>query len=99
METEPLPVSEPSGPPDDTSPVRPKVRSRSSVSTLSATLALALACLPFMGSRSTYEDAPWGDSRVPIDKGRRAEKSAITLGKAEAKRQRKAEKRKTLLKA
>lgn len=44
--------------------------------------------------RGTRKDVDWwGDANEPINTGRRAEKDAAALAKAEAKRERKAKKR------
>ena len=61
--------------------------------------ALAMASLPvntapvLMIKRGIYDDDQWAKAQEPYDAGRRAEKDAAALAKAEAKRQRKAAKR------
>ena len=61
--------------------------------------ALALATLPSLQApvlqvkRRMHDDDLWAMKPDPDDRGRRAEKDAIALAKAEAKRQRKAAKR------
>lgn len=61
--------------------------------------ALAMASLPVNAApvlkikRGMYDDDLWAKTPEPYDAGRRAEKDAIALAKAEAKRQRKAAKR------
>ena len=61
--------------------------------------ALAMASLPVNTApmlkikRGMYDDDLWAKPPEPYDAGRRAEKDAIALAKAEAKRQRKAAKR------
>lgn len=60
---------------------------------VAAVLAMAMSSMPVVtvGKR---KDVDWlGDRSEPINTGRRAEKDAAALAKAEAKRQRKAEKR------
>lgn len=106
METEPPPVSEPVGSPDDIPPVRPKVRGRSSALNLPSVLAVALASLPLPITIATHrnrEVGGWDDRleerQILVNNGRRTEKDAIALTKAETKRQRKVEKRKAQLKA
>ncbi len=61
--------------------------------------ALAMASLPrntapvLLIKRGIYDDDQWAKAQEPYDAGRRAEKDAAALAKAEAKRQRKAAKR------
>jgi len=55
--------------------------------------ALAVASLPVLRVGTRREVDWWGDRKEPDNRGRRAEKDAIALAKAEAKRQRKAAKR------
>ena len=54
---------------------------------------LALAAIPMLSSQDGRTATDWwGDRQLPINNGRRAEKDAAALAKAEAKRQRKADK-------
>ena len=54
---------------------------------------LALAAIPILSTHDGRTAADWwGDRKLPDDRGRRAEKGAAALAKAEAKRQRKADK-------
>lgn len=59
---------------------------------LAAMLAMT-ASLPTVQAGTRREVDWWGDRKEPDNRGRRAEKDAIALEKAEAKRQRKAAKR------
>ena len=64
--------------------------------TLAAMLAMTAAMpgLPVLELRRRRDDGPlWPMKPPPDDRGRRTEKDAIALAKAEAKRQRKAAKR------
>lgn len=60
---------------------------------IAAALALAAASLPVVQVGTRREVDWWSDRKEPDNRGRRAEKDAIALAKAEAKRQRKAAKR------
>lgn len=54
---------------------------------------LALAAIPMISAQAGRTATNWwGDRKLPDDRGRRAEKDAAALAKAEAKRQRKADK-------
>ena len=66
------------------------MRSRSLA--LAAMLAMT-ACIPTVQAGTRREVDWWGDRKEPDNRGRRAEKDAAALAKAEAKRQRKAAKR------
>ena len=59
---------------------------------LAAILAMT-ASLPTVQVGTRREVDLWGDRKEPDNRGRRAEKDAAALAKAEAKRQRKAAKR------
>lgn len=61
---------------------------------LAAILAMT-ASLPAVQVGTRREVDLWGDREEPDNRGRRAEKDASALAKAEAKRQRKAAKRAT----
>ena len=63
------------------------------IHSLAIAAAMALAGLPIVQSGSRREVVFWGDRREPINTGRREEKDAAAIAKAEAKRQRKAQKR------
>lgn len=67
------------------------MRGRSSLA-LAAILAMT-ASLPTVQVGTRREIDWWGDRKEPDNRGRRAEKDAAALAKAEAKRQRKAAKR------
>ena len=67
------------------------MRGRSSLA-LAAMLAIT-ANLPTVQAGTRREVDWWGDRKEPDNRGRRAEKNAAALAKAEAKRQRKAAKR------
>jgi len=60
---------------------------------LMAALAPLIAGMPEIPGARTREPDWWGDRQEPDNRGRRAEKDAAALAKAEAKRQRKAAKR------
>ena len=60
---------------------------------LMAALAPLIAGMPEIPRGRTREPDWWGDRQEPDNRGRRAEKDAAALAKAEAKRQRKAAKR------
>lgn len=65
---------------------------------LAAVLAMAMSSLPVVTVGKRKEVDWWGDRNEPINTGRRAEKDAAALEKAEAKRQRKAEKQRMRMK-
>ena len=67
------------------------MRGRSSLA-LAAMLAIT-ASLPTVQVGARRKVDWWGDRKEPDNRGRRAEKDAAALAKAEAKRQRKAAKR------
>ena len=70
------------------------MRSRAGLLMAALAMTAAMPGLPVLEVRKLREDEPlWPMKPDPDDRGRRAEKDAIALAKAEAKRQRRAAKR------
>jgi len=70
------------------------MRSRAGLLMAALAMTAAIPGLPVLEVRRSREDDPlWPMKPDPDNRGRRAEKDAIALAKAEAKRQRKAAKR------
>ena len=84
-------------PADEGRPVKPHRSGRGQHSlALAAILAMASSIPSVQVGRSREFDW-WGDRQEPINTGRRAEKDAAALAKAEAKRKRKMAKRATAM--
>ena len=82
---------------DDGRPVKPH-RSGGVTSRVAIASAVALAAsLPTVQIGTRRDVDWWGDRKEPINTGRRAEKDAAALAKAEAKRKRKMAKRATAM--